>query len=212
MGKAEYCCPLGNAINKEVVLCETPNFFVIPTLGSFGLEGYLLIVTKQHFLGFGMLPSNIYQELDELVTDVKRVIHSEYQKQTLVFEHGPRMKNQPSAKTIDHAHLHVVPGVEITDSWAVDMMSRLGHKGHFYRVERVEGFERAREMYDRGTSYLYVENLQGAQMLSEQNFYRPKQYFRKMVADKIGTKRWNWKRHPDHETLDKTIETLQKRF
>jgi hypothetical protein len=102
--------------------------------------------------------------------------------------------------------------VDITNDWAVDMINRLGNRGHFYRVERVGNFERAREMYDRGASYLYVENPEGIQLLSEQNFYRPKQYFRKMVADRIGTSAWDWKRHPDHETLDKTVKRLQDKF
>jgi hypothetical protein len=67
------CCKLGKAINQERLLCETSNFFVIPTLGSLGIEGYVLIVTKEHFLGFGMLPSNFYPELNELLGDVKNL-------------------------------------------------------------------------------------------------------------------------------------------
>lgn len=206
------CCKLGSAIGQPRLLCETPNFFVIPTLGSFGIEGYVLIVTKEHYLGFGMLPSGFRAELDQIVNDTKKLLLSEYGKPALVFEHGPRIGGLDSGKSIDHAHLHVVPGVDITSEWAVDMMGRLGCTGQFYRVERVEGFERAGELYDRGTSYLYVENLDGAKLLSEQNFHRPSQYFRKMVADKIGCRRWDWRQHPDRETLEKTVERLKGKF
>jgi diadenosine tetraphosphate (Ap4A) HIT family hydrolase len=207
------CCRLGAAINQERVLCKTPNFFVLPTLGSLGIEGYVLIVPNAHVLGFAMLPSEHLSELNELKEDVKKLLLSEYGESPLIFEHGPRVGPTPSGQSIDHAHLHVVPArVDITDDWAVDLTHRLGNPGDFYRMDRVKDLERAREMCNRGTSYLYVENPRGFQLLSEQNFPRPPQYFRKMVADKIGIPTWDWKKHPDYETLDRTLKTLQGKF
>ena len=111
----ESCCRLGAAINQWRLLCETPHFFVMPTLGSFGREGYLLIVTKEHFLGFGMLPPSFFPELNELVRDIRKLVQAEYGKSPLIFEHGPRIGEEESGQSIDHAHLHVIPGIDITD-------------------------------------------------------------------------------------------------
>jgi diadenosine tetraphosphate (Ap4A) HIT family hydrolase len=175
-----------------------------------GIEGYVLIVPNAHVLGFAMLPSRLLSELNELKEDVKRLLLLEYGESPLIFEHGPRVGPTPSGQSIDHAHLHVVPArVDITDDWAMDLTHRLGNLGDFYRMDRVKDLERAREMCNRGTSYLYVENPEGAQLLSEQNFPRPPQYFRKMVADKLGIPTWDWKEHPDYKTLNRTLEKLQ---
>ncbi|MFA5174478.1 MAG: HIT domain-containing protein [Candidatus Pacearchaeota archaeon] len=208
---SENCCVLGKAIKQNRLLAQTDNFFVIPTKGSMGIPGYLLIVTKEHYLGFGEVPTNQYSELLGLIDSVKGIIKSEYKLNCLVFEHGPRL-NEQSGQSIDHAHLHVVPGVDITKEWAVDMMQRLDHQGIFYRVERVEGFERAKQIMGSKKSYLYVESPSGVQLLSEQNFFRPSQYFRKMVAHQSGSKDWNWRKHPDYLTLEKTVEKLSGKF
>ncbi|MDD5191619.1 MAG: HIT domain-containing protein [Candidatus Nanoarchaeia archaeon] len=206
------CCRLGRAINQDRVLCQTSNFFVIPTLGPIGIEGYLLIVPKKHYLGFAEVPPKLYPELNELLSSVKGIIKSEYKKPALIFEHGPRVGKPKSGQSIDHAHLHVVPGIDITKDWALDLMSRLKGEGLFYRVERVEGFEKGKILLERGVSYLYVENLDGWKLLSEQNFNRPSQYFRKMVANYVNPNAWNWKRNPDRETLEKTVERLKGRI
>jgi len=208
----QSCCRLGSALYQKRLLCETSNFFVIPTLGSFGLEGYLLIVSKIHYLGFGMIPEEHQSELNELKRDIKNIIKKEYGLPTLIFEHGPRIRNLNSGQSIDHAHLHVVPGGDITKEWAVDLMMRLEQKNHFYKVYRTEGFERAREILNSGRSYLYVESTDGTERMSDQNFIRPPQYFRKMVADKIGSNKWNWKKYPERETVKRTVKRLKGLF
>jgi diadenosine tetraphosphate (Ap4A) HIT family hydrolase len=208
----DYCCKLGSAIDQERLLCETSNFFVIPTKGSFGLEGYLLIVPKIHYLGFGGVPDNYKPELDELKKEVKNIIKKAYGLPITIFEHGPRIGNINSGQSVDHAHLHIVPGVDIIKPWAIDLMLRLGEKGSFYRVDRVEGFERAKEIMGSGNSYLYVEDLNGVERMSDQNFIRPSQYFRKMAAKQIGSRKWNWRKYPDKITLKKTLERLAPYF
>jgi len=204
----EACCVLGDGINQDRLICQTSNFFVIPSKGSMGIPGYLLIVSKKHYLGFGQIPQKQYPELLGLINDVKSLIKHEYGLPSLLFEHGPRLK-EPSGQSINHAHLHVVPGVDITKEWAVDMMQRLKDPGLFYKIERIQGFERAGELLDSGSSYLYMETPMGVQLLSKQNFYRPNQYFRKMVSHQVGLRSWNWKKYPYIRTLEKTVERLK---
>jgi len=91
-------------------------------------------------------------------------------------------------------------------------MGRLGSIGMFYRVDRVEGFDRARELLTNGDSYLYMQTPQGMQLMSQQNFHRPSQYFRKMVASHVDSRKWNWKKYPCRETLEKTVERLKGKF
>ena len=115
----KYCCRLATAIGQDRLLCETSNFFVIPTLGSMGIEGYLLIIPKEHHHAMGMIPENHLPELNNLISDVKKIIKSVYGLPTLLFEHGPRVGNLDSGQSVDHAHLHIVPGIDITENWAV---------------------------------------------------------------------------------------------
>ena len=210
------CCEIGEKLRKGKgrLLCETENFFVFPTLGPIGIEGYLLIATKQHYLGFGMIPSEQYPELNELIKDTKKIIKEVYKKPTLIFEHGPRIgEDTKPGKSIDHAHLHVIPAdFDILKEWSIDLMSRLGNLGQFYRVERIEGFKRASDLIEQEKSYLYVESTNGSQYMSEQNFCRPSQYFRKMVANHISPSKWNWRYHPCKRTIDKTMDSLASRF
>lgn len=203
-----HCCRLGAAIDQERVLFTTDNFFVVPTFGSIGIEGYLLVIPKDHHLGVGMVPESQYTELNGLVEDTLRLLKATYGVDSVIFEHGPRMKETDSC-CIDHAHLHIVPGVDITDGWATDLMGRLSDYGMFYRVEMIKGWSRTREMLAGGESYLFMRTPEGIPLMSNQNFLRPSQYFRKMVADSIGSREWNWRNFPDYVTLNKTIERLK---
>ncbi|MDD5331674.1 MAG: HIT family protein [Candidatus Nanoarchaeia archaeon] len=203
-----YCCQLASAIEQDRLLCKTSNFFVIPTLGSMGIEGYILVIPKIHYPSISQIPDPHQSELNELLSNIKRLIKLEYNLSTLIFEHGPRIGNLDSGQSVDHAHLHIIPGADITKNWAVDLMMRLGHKGQFYRVDRVEGLDKARDLILSGSSYLYMQTPEGVELVSEQNFPRPPQYFRTMVANKIKTEKWDWRQFPDYKTLEKTVERL----
>jgi len=207
------CCELGAAIHEERAIFKTDNFFVIPTKGSIGIEGYLLIVSKEHYEGTGDMPDELYPELDSLVGHVQRVLQESYGKSALVFEHGPRVCGIHGGGCLDHAHLHIVPGVDVTPKWAGDMLTRLEQARQFFRIDRVEGFDRIAEIYRRRkSSYLFVESPAGVRYVSEVNIEIPSQYFRRMIAEQTGSAHWDWRLHPGDETIRRTVEKLKNKF
>ena len=209
------CCELGDILedDRRPKLYITDNFFVTPPLGSIGIDGYVLIISKDHYSGIGDIPEEYHKELDSVVQTTKKVLQDQYGLLSLVFEHGPKVCSFRGGGCFDHAHLHIVPGIEIIDDLAVDLMKRLEFTRQFYRVDRVEGFKRMTEIYQEGrSSYLFVESPSSQRIVSEVNFFIPSQYLRQMIAFKIGTHTWDWRQHPHLETMERTIERLQGKF
>jgi len=208
------CCALAvNPYNDGRVVHETPNFFVCASLGSMGIPGYLLIVTREHYEGSGELPPDSHGELDELIRLTRARLFETYKKGAVVFEHGPKVGNCGWGGCIDHTHFHVVPGVDITDAFAVNLLDRLEEPGQSYRVDRVEGLKRAAEISEkRKTSYVMLEPEERLRLLAEVNFPGESQWLRKLVAREIGTRNWNWRENPYFETAMRTAEVLQGKF
>jgi len=178
-----------------------------------GIEGYLLIVSQEHYEGSGELPPEYYSELDDLIELTRARLFEIYGQNSTVFEHGPRVGTCGWGGCIDHAHFHVVPGVNITAPFAINLLDRLESTNHFYRVDRVEGFKRAADISERGrTSYVMLEPAGGTRFLAEVNFPGESQWLRKLVANSIRSEKWNWRTNPYHETAMKTAETLRDRF
>jgi diadenosine tetraphosphate (Ap4A) HIT family hydrolase len=208
------CCQLGDIrLEESKVLYESDNFFVAPTIGPIGIEGYLLVLSKECFHGMGEVPESLYQELDEVQEHTSRVIEEVYGSRPQIFEHGPRIKQFRGGGCLDHAHLHIVPKVNIMNNIAVDLLNRLSETNKFYRVDRVEGYKRVIDIFnERKSSYFIAESPEKKRTVVEVNFYIPSQYMRRMIADIRGTNDWNWKEFPQLDVVDRTIETLTGKF
>ena len=155
------CCALAtNPYRDGRVVHETPNFFVSAALGSIGIEGYVLLVSKEHFVGTGDMPEELHRELDDLIQHIRGVLNKVYGKDSFFFEHGPRVGRCGWGGCIDYAHVHAVPGVDVTEPFAEDLVRRLDSEGLFYRVDKLDGFKRASDIYDAGkTSYIMYKDL-----------------------------------------------------
>jgi len=208
------CCRLGSEYpRRSNVLHETENFFVVPTIGQIGIEGYVLICSKNHCPGLGDIPPSQHEELENLLLLTRSVISSAYQKEVVVFEHGPRTACQMGGGCVDHAHLHVVPApVDLMGTLLPLLQMRLG-LGHFFRVERTEGFHRIREvLHGRKTSYLLCEEADRQRYVVEMNFPIPSQFLRQIIASELGSPEWDWRRFPHDESFARTIERLKGKF
>ncbi len=210
----EECCALAiNPYKDGRVVHETPNFFVSAALGSMGLPGYVLIVSREHFIGTGDMPPELHRELDELMQQTRGVLRNRYGRDTFFFEHGPRVGRCGWGGCIDHAHVHAVPGVDITELFALDLLRNLDETDLFYRVDRLDGFQRAVDIYDkRETSYVMVQRPQGERLFSEVNFPGESQWLRKLIAMQLHSSQWNWRAHPYRERAMQTAEELAGRF
>ena len=209
-----YCCDLGAKLHDpRQVLYETDNFFVAPTIGPIGIEGYLLVMSKNCYSGTGDIPESLHKELDEVTKTTKKVLGEVYGVGVQVFEHGPRVCNVRGGGCLDHAHLHVVPGVNLMDMLALDLMHRLESLGQFYRVDRVEGFKRAMEIYQaKETTFFVAESPEDKRVVVEVNHHIPSQYFRQFIGQQRRTDKWDWAIFPEFEIVDRTINQLQGKF
>ncbi|MBW7991140.1 MAG: HIT domain-containing protein [Planctomycetes bacterium] len=91
----------------DTILYESDNFVVVPSLGAM-IEGWLLVVTKNHYICMGAIPEHLWSELQHVLEHATKVITSKYAAPTL-FEHGPATEGLHVGCGIDHAHLHIVP-------------------------------------------------------------------------------------------------------
>src|SRR5581483_7342303 len=89
-------------------LAETENFVVVPSLGSL-VQGWVLIVPKNHSLSLGAMHIGFRKEIDTLEKRIKESLHAQYRKPVVSFEHGPSAVKHGTGCGIDHAHLHLVP-------------------------------------------------------------------------------------------------------
>jgi diadenosine tetraphosphate (Ap4A) HIT family hydrolase len=213
----EPCCILRDEpFRNGQVIFENSNFFICASLGAMKIPGYVLIVPKEHFDGTGDMPDELLPEMGELVTMARRKLHEVYGRPPIVFEHGPRVGMCGWGGCIDHTHLHLVTGVDITRPFAVDLLEKLEEGKQFYRVDRAQGidaFRRTADIFRAGkTSYLVYESPDARRFVAEVNYPGQSQWMRKLVAEQVGTPDWNWRLKPDLETFRRTVETLQGKF
>lgn len=208
------CCRLGAELNsREKVLYESDNFFVIPTIGQMGIEGYLLLCSKEHFIGVGDVPAQYESELEEVLKTTRGVLSEHYNSDVLVFEHGPRIGCHRGGGCLDHSHLHILPiSINLIESMALNLLNALQVKD-YSKIERIDSFGRLRDLYSsQEASYMFVESCDLKRYVTEVNFVIPSQYLRQIIALNIGATDWDWRSNPDHETVDRTVNNLQNRF
>src|SRR3989344_3339330 len=114
---------------------------------------------------------------------------------------------------LDHAHLHVVPGVDLLPDIGADLMSRLENPGLFHRVDRVDSYKRAKEiLHKEQSSYFVAESPDERRMIVEVNFKIPSQHLRRLIGKQRKTEKWDWALFPQHELVQQTIDDLQGKF
>lgn len=185
-------------------LLESQNFVVLPSLGAL-VEGWLLVVPKDHYPCLGALPKELDEEFDSLKLDVKAMLQTIYGRSAVVFEHGPYREQCDVGCGVDHAHLHVVPSPVrdvdlaelalpylpegITWSWAT-------------KDDCVLAFSQRRE-------YLCVESVEGSlQIAVGQGFTG--QIFRRVIASLVQKDHeYNWREFLQLETVKQTISRIE---
>ncbi len=186
---------------QKNVVFESDNFFVVPSLGQI-VEGYLLVCSKEHFIGIGHFPIKLLNELEQVQTRVKKALVKNYTK-PIFFEHGPVTSNKKGGCCIEHAHLHAVP-VDI------DILDEITKN---FKAKKIKGFRALIKQVKKSTPYFYYENRQEEKYLFELFEPVPSQYLRRLIALKIGAKeKWNWMWHPGIEEFNLTLAKLKGRF
>lgn len=182
-------------------LWESENFIVIPSLGAL-VEGWLLIVPKEHYICIGEMPSSLIDELNSVKFAVAFHLKDIY-GEVVAFEHGPSTHKSKVGCSVDHAHLHVVP----TSLSLVTASSKFLPDD----VNWVKGdFSNCRSAFADGKDYLYLEQPvgDGAIFVSKEI---GSQVFRKSIACNMGIlDESNWRDYPKLNILKDTVERIQR--
>jgi len=198
------CCRLGRELlDRHNILYESENFFIVPALGQLGIEGYLLLCSKKHYIGLGDIPETYYPELENFLDKTTNVVSSVYGPDILVFEHGPKLSCHKGGGCLDHAHLHLVPT-------SVDVMDFLNK---IFKPKKINSLDKLKKIFKKQkSSYLFLIDQSKKRYVIEPTIPIPSQYIRQIIASKMGVKNWDWRINPDRKTFIKTIKRLKNKF
>jgi diadenosine tetraphosphate (Ap4A) HIT family hydrolase len=182
-------------------LIETENFAVVPSLGAL-VEGWLLIVSKNHYISMGALPPRLRGEVDELERRVSSLLESQYEKPVSVFEHGPSAPKHGTGCGVDHAHLHLLP----LDCDLLSLAEPFIPKSTEWKNS---GWEERSDAYRVGLDYLYLKTDERDGLLAVSEDFGS-QVFRKAISSYLGVpEEYSWREHPRISTVSRTIEVLR---
>jgi len=182
---------------RRTVLASS-HFHAVPTLGQI-VEGHLLVIPKRHFCALADLPSDEAAELESLQHRVRVALELTY-SECAFFEHGMR-GHTPGGCGIDHAHMHAVP---VAAHGVLEILRR-----EFGGV-RIHSLQEIRQKLP-DQSYLYFEGPGGDRHVFPVTNL-PSQYMRKLIAESIGKRNWDWRVSGYEPALIATIRRLSPLF
>ncbi len=191
---------------ENTVLYETPNFVVVPTLGAL-VEGWVLIISKEHHLCMAALPPDCQKEFISLSRFVAEVIGENYGPATL-FEHGPASHGLTIGCGVDHAHLHVLP-------LAFSLKERASKSDVLRNVEWAkapDGLADVSDIHSAGESYLYVAE---PNVTPEFCAVRqlPGQFLRRVISAEVGCPdRYDYGQWHHTDNIKGTVDKLSLPF
>lgn len=177
---------------------ESTSFEVWPSVGSL-VEGWMLVVPKDHYIAIGALPQGLFEELDEVLRSLIPIL--EQYGPPAFFEHGPAQPQQPVGCGVDHAHLHVVP----TQCNLLDGARKILPSLDWSQVRNIRD---TAELHLQGLPYLYLEQPLGKSFIAT-SLNIPSQLFRKVIAAHVGRPDgYDWRHFPEESNVRATIRKL----
>jgi diadenosine tetraphosphate (Ap4A) HIT family hydrolase len=181
-------------------LIETENFAVVPSLGAL-VEGWLLMVPKEHYISMGALPPRLRDEADSIESQIRALLAGQYEKPVVVFEHGPSAAKHGTGCGVDHAHLHLLP----LDCDLLSLAEPFVPKSLPWKES---GWEERSNAYRAGLDYLYLKTDERGGLLAVSEDFGS-QVFRKAISSYLGVpEEFSWRDHPRISTVTRTIEAL----
>jgi len=187
---------------ENVVLFESDNFYVKPALGHF-VEGYCLIVAKDHLVTMAELESEKCVELESMLRELRRRLSTLYGQVFCVFEHGASCPIYRAGACIDHAHIHVLPiRCDVTKSLSL------------FRVSPISGFSELRRFAETSLeSYIYYEPDLTTRLLYSCDDRVPSQLMRRLISQRLGLgQHWDWRVSPLVSEASRFVERWQAVF
>lgn len=199
-------CTMCDTLAAPTSECDRPvldsgNFVVLPSLGSL-VEGWLLILPKTHAISMGGLSSPLANEMLDLKDYLWSVLESTYGC-AVAFEHGPAAPRRAVGCGVDHAHLHLVP---VSFNVVRAAAPHLPEDTLWSRAN----WNSCRTAYETAVDYLYVEQRRGDGQIAVGPGF-PGQVLRRAIAGAIGrAAEYDWRKHPQLDTITKTLRTLRR--
>lgn len=182
----------------NVRLVETDNFVVLPSKGSL-VPGWAMVIPRKHCLSFSSLATQEVDELTALLDHLDQAIRKTFASPTL-FEHGAVCRNSGFGCGIDHAHLHVVP---LPFDLLVASRNRLDNPWVRAKAPWLEPAQ---------TPYLTIRRPGDAHWMRASPKAIQSQFFRRVIAEKLGSTEFHYDRVPATENAVATLKALQPRF
>lgn len=195
-----FCFPS----EKEHILKETHNFYVIPSIGSI-VEGYLLLNIKYHIPSFEEMPEHFLDEFLTLKDEIKDGLEYTYGRGCIFYEHGRAgvsITLQGKDKISYHAHLHCV-------ATSVDLLEMICKD---YKPIKINEWREVKRLAKNYPHYLYYENKKNKYFFPVDIYVR-RQYLRSCLAKTLHIPNAaDWMAEPKWENVENTVKKLSLYF
>ena len=182
----------------DMIIYESPNFYVVSELGALKL-GYLMIVSKKHYLAVAELPKNLMDEYGEVCRHVEKMLLKAFNGSTVSFmEHGTGYGKASHKSSIVHLHVHVVVDFHLKKKYR-DMV----------QMRRCANISEAKGKY----YFSYQEGAEGELWISDdENTYRNRQLPRQAMAEnlELPPEQFNWRNNECPEMVFATLGYLHE--
>lgn len=214
LSSSEDCvfCRIGSGFGNEappswdVVLCESENFFVVPSKGAL-TAGWLLIVPRSHYISLGVLSGSEVHELRALLQEIGSLLAEQYCSPT-VFEHGPSNYQSALGCGVNHAHLHAVPLPFSLETSAISVL------GDPVRIPASNFWSNPPlyRLHQQDTGYLWLLE-PGKSVLAWTDPPESSQFFRKLIARGLGVpEQYDYREFPFENNVQNTIRHIRQEF
>ena len=181
------------------IIAESEHFIVMPTIGAF-VEGYVMIVSKEHYECIAKMPEQYIYEIEQLIDRIRKYIQKTYIMDAICFEHGSISCRNQAGGCITHAHLHIVP---------CDVLMIEKVKAYGLNAKTISSFTSLQIYGKKDISYLYFEDINREKYIIEEKVIIS-QFFRQLMACHVGlSSQWDWRQHFFLDKLKKTIEQMK---
>ena len=160
---------------------------LIPSLGSL-VPGHVLLCPHEHVRSFAELGTHELQRVDALLPNLAERLGVVARAGVQLFEHGDAPESDRVSCSVEHAHIHLVPGVP--DLWPL--------------ARDVARWQSVQDLRSLSTTvgdgeYLALRGRTGGwQVALAPEGGHPSQLLRRLVAEALGERddRWNWRSDP----------------
>ena len=183
---------------KSRYVYEDDTFVVMPTLGAF-VEGYVMIVSKEHYDCVGKMSAEDIARLEALMEEITHRIRKVYGMDVICFEHGAVSCANKFGGCLNHAHVHLVP-------CNASLLEEI--RDYDLEVEPLSSLSELQSLGQEGRPYLFFRDTDGEQYLITGDFI-VSQFFRQLVTARMGLdQKWDWREHMFLDNVFKTVKGL----